>query len=234
ATGAAWLCSVRIWRSRSEASWLETPRRARSASRVIGRPCLVWCSAATRRAKSSSGPAGPDDADEDRDDEGDACGEAGASAGTGMEVWPPRSSSPSSCCRSVVEDAAAGAVERCSHTTHGDEDDGTDDEDDEPDGDEWPKESGTGSTSAAGRDAGRVAAGVVVLRRSSMETATRKQAAGVPAVIQPHTDGSACARFAARDSRMPPTRTTVGHDSRPVGRPVFLSRWRSAAAMTQV
>src|SRR5690606_41011237 len=68
----------------------------------------------------------------------------------------------------------------------GDEDDGTDDasakfaEDDDPDededegdGDGWPKESGTGSASAAGR----VAAGVVVLRRSSMETATRKQAA---------------------------------------------------------
>src|SRR5690606_6946073 len=213
----------RMWRSRSEASWLDTPRRARSASRVIGRPCLVWCSAATRRAKSSSGPAGPDDEDAD-EDEADDEAEASTGTGTGMEVCPPRSSSPSSCCRSVVEDAAAGAAEGRSHTTHGDEDDGgTDDEsaefaeDDEPDEDEdeggdgagRPKESGTGSGSAAGRGVGRVAAGVVVLRRSSMETATRKQAAGVPAVIQPHTDGSACARFAASESRMPPTRKSV-------------------------
>src|SRR5690606_23944465 len=107
------------------------------------------------------------------------------------------------------------------------------DEDEDECGDGWPKESGTGSASAAGRDAGREVAGVVVLRRSSMETATRKQAAGVPAVIQPQTEGSAWARLAASESRMPPTRPAVGHDGRPVWRSVFLSRWRSAAAMTQ-
>ncbi len=62
------------------------------------------------------------------------------------------------------------------------------------------------------------------LRRSSMDTATRNTSAGVPAVIQPHTDGSACARVAARESKMPPTRTSVGHDTAPVSRLVRLSR----------
>lgn len=49
----------RTWRSSSEAAWLETPRRARSASRVIGWPCRRWCSVATRRARASrdSSPA---------------------------------------------------------------------------------------------------------------------------------------------------------------------------------
>ncbi|MBD2895765.1 hypothetical protein amrb99_47040 [Actinomadura sp. RB99] len=125
---------------------------------------------------------------------------------------------------------AGGSGRSCSHTTQGE--DGTEDEEDEGDG--RPEESGTVSASGTDTDEGRAAGGVLTLRRSSMETATRKAPAGVPAVIQPHTDRSACARFAASESRMPPTRTSVGHDSRPVWRPVRLSRWRSPAAMTQV
>lgn len=45
---------ARTWRSRSEASWLEIPSRARSTSRVIGCPWAAWCSAAARRAEASS------------------------------------------------------------------------------------------------------------------------------------------------------------------------------------
>ena len=49
---------ARSWRSSSEAAWLDTPSRARSASRVIGWPCWSWCSAAARRAavRSASSP----------------------------------------------------------------------------------------------------------------------------------------------------------------------------------
>ena len=40
-----------------QAAWLETPRRARSASRVIGCPCWSWYSAACRAAfRSASSP----------------------------------------------------------------------------------------------------------------------------------------------------------------------------------
>ncbi|MEV7970056.1 hypothetical protein AB0O34_29335 [Sphaerisporangium sp. NPDC088356] len=68
-----------------------------------------------------------------------------------------------------------------------------------------------------------------------METATRNATAGVAAVTHPQTEVSACARFAARDNTIPPTRTRVGQDTRPERvRPVFLSRCRSRAAMTQV
>ena len=42
----------RSCRSRPEAARLETPSRARSASRVIGWPCWSWCSAARRAAAS--------------------------------------------------------------------------------------------------------------------------------------------------------------------------------------
>jgi hypothetical protein len=38
---------------------LDTPRRARSASRVIGCPCRPWCSAAARRAAASSASSPP-------------------------------------------------------------------------------------------------------------------------------------------------------------------------------
>src|ERR1700683_3223840 len=42
------LSAARSWRSSSKAAWLETPRRARGASRVIGCPCWSWYSAAAR------------------------------------------------------------------------------------------------------------------------------------------------------------------------------------------
>jgi hypothetical protein len=45
------LSAARSWRSSSKAAWLETPRRARSASRVIGCPCWSWYSAAARRER---------------------------------------------------------------------------------------------------------------------------------------------------------------------------------------
>ena len=45
----------RSCRSRPEAARLETPSRARSASRVIGCPCWSWCSAAARRAPGRRG-----------------------------------------------------------------------------------------------------------------------------------------------------------------------------------
>ncbi len=48
-----WPSPARSWRSSSEAAWLETPRRARSASRVIGCPC---CPGARRRP--AAGPSG--------------------------------------------------------------------------------------------------------------------------------------------------------------------------------
>ena len=47
------LSAARSWRSSSKAARLETPRRARSASRVIGCPCWSWYSAAARRASAS-------------------------------------------------------------------------------------------------------------------------------------------------------------------------------------
>jgi hypothetical protein len=47
------LSAARSWRSSSKAAWLERPRRARGASRVIGCPCWSWYSAAARRASAS-------------------------------------------------------------------------------------------------------------------------------------------------------------------------------------
>jgi len=52
-----------------------------------------------------------------------------------------------------------------------------------------------------------------VVRRSSMEMATRNVAAGVAAVIRPHVVGWAWSRLAARLRTTPPLRTSVGHDS---------------------
>ena len=170
---------VRIWRSRSEASWLDTPRRARSVSRVMGWPWVSWCSAATRRAKSSSAAAGL---------------VSGWAAGLwGEGGWP----------------GTRGTV-RCRAS--------------------WTAGTGTGRLSPAriGGTAGPV------VRRSSMETATRNAAAGVAAVMRPQAVGWAWSRLAARLSRTPPARTRTGQDRRPAARPVRLSRWRSRAAMTQV
>ena len=73
-----------------------------------------------------------------------------------------------------------------------------------------------------------------VVRRSSMEMATRNAAAGVAAVMRPQVVGWAWSRLAARLSRTPPVRTRTGQDRRRDARPVRLSRWHSRAAMTHV
>jgi hypothetical protein len=84
-----------------------------------------------------------------------------------------------------------------------------------------------------GRPQGRAVPALRVARRSSMETATRKEADGVAATIRPQVVGWAWARLAARLSRIPPASTSVGQDTRRVS-PCRLSRCRSRAAMTQV
>gem|GEM_PF-5106552 len=131
---------------------------------MIGLPCLAWCSAATRRANSTSAGDGP----------GRPSLVVGTSAGA-EDGPPPTEDGPSAAGdEALAAGDELGAIEDAGALT----------------GEEARTEADeAGDGSGRGPEA----------RRSSMDTATRNAPAGVPAVNQPQSVGSAWWRLAARE-----------------------------------